>query len=115
MNNDKNIISLIKQTKWKSFEKLYPISKQKYPNIKSNHLKYLIDNNYNHDIKTPRKYNSKIFNKIVSNHRHSYQMNIFVNNTKNNSSSTLYQYYLILISINTRYVELHHLKNRSST
>jgi hypothetical protein len=42
-------------------------------------------------------------------------MGIFVNNTKNNSSSTIYSYYLILININTRYVELHHLQNRSST
>jgi hypothetical protein len=45
-------------------------------------------------------------------------MDIFVNNTKNNtntdSSSTFYPYYLILININTRYVELHHLQNRSS-
>jgi hypothetical protein len=40
-------------------------------------------------------------------------MDIFVNNTKNNSS-TIYPYYLILININTRYVELHHLQNRSS-
>jgi hypothetical protein len=118
--NDNNIISLIKQTKWKSFEKLYPIIKQKYPKITSKHLKYLIDNNITHDIKTPIKQNSKFNNKIVSNHRHSYQMDIFVNrNTKNNtnknSSSTIYSYYLILININTRYVELYHLQNRSST
>jgi hypothetical protein len=46
-------------------------------------------------------------------------MDIFVNNTKNNSSSfsttTIYPYYLILININTRIVELYHLQNRSST
>jgi hypothetical protein len=42
-------------------------------------------------------------------------MDIFVNNTKNNtSSSTIYPYYLILININTSHVELHHLQNRSS-
>jgi hypothetical protein len=86
MNNNK-IISLIKQTKWKSFEKLYPVAKQKYPNITSKHLKYLLDNNITHDIKIPIKQNSKYNNKIVSNHRHSYQMNIFLNNTKNNTSS----------------------------
>jgi hypothetical protein len=104
---------LIKQTKWKSFETLYPIVKQKYPNVTSKHLKYLIDNNITHDIKTPIKQNSKYNNKIVSNHRYSYQMDIFVNNTKNNTS-TIYSYYLILININTCYVELHHLQNRSS-
>jgi hypothetical protein len=82
---DNNIISLIKQTKWKSFEKLYPIVKEKYPNITSNHLKYLIDNNITHDIKTPIKSNSKFNNKIVCNHRHSYQMDIFVNGIKHNS------------------------------
>jgi hypothetical protein len=119
-NNDTFIISLIKQTKWKSFEKLYPIIKQKYPNITSKHLKYLFDNNITHDIKTPIKQNSKFNNKIVSNHRHSYQMDIYVNQTKNNtntnSSSTppIYPYYFILININTRYVELYHLQNRSS-
>jgi hypothetical protein len=116
-NKDNNIISLIKQTKFKSFNKLYPIVKEKYPNITTKHLKYLIDNNITHDIKTLVKYNSKFNNKIVSNHRHSYQMDIFVNNTKNNSSfstSTIYPYYLILININTCYVELHHLQNRSS-
>jgi hypothetical protein len=32
---DNNIISLIKQTKCKSFDKLYPIVKQQYPNIAS--------------------------------------------------------------------------------
>jgi hypothetical protein len=69
---DNSIISLIKQTKWKSFEKLYRIVKQKYPNITSKDLKYLIDNNIIHDIKTPIKYNSKFNNKIVSNHQHSY-------------------------------------------
>jgi hypothetical protein len=112
--NDNKIISLIKQTKWKSFEKLYPIVKQKYPKITSKHLKYLIDNNITHDIKTPIKSNSKFNNKIVSNHRHSDQMDIFVNNqAKNNISS--YPYYLILININTRYVEILHLQNRSST
>jgi hypothetical protein len=42
-------------------------------------------------------------------------MDIFVNNTKNNTNiSTFYPYYLILININTRYVELHLLQNRSS-
>jgi hypothetical protein len=41
-------------------------------------------------------------------------MDIFVNNTKNNSSTT-YPNYLILININDRYVELHHLQNRSSS
>jgi hypothetical protein len=97
-NNDTSIISFIKQTKWKSCEKLYPIVKQKYPNITSKHLKYLIDNNITHHIKTPIKYSSKYNNKIVSNHRHSYQMDIFVNNqTKNNtntesSSSTIYPF-----------------------
>jgi hypothetical protein len=40
-------------------------------------------------------------------------MDIFVNNTKNNTLS-IYPYYLILININTRYIELHHLQNRSS-
>jgi hypothetical protein len=56
---DNNIISLIKQTKWKSFEKLYSIIKEKYPKITSKHLKYLIDNNITHDIKSPVKDNSK--------------------------------------------------------
>jgi hypothetical protein len=111
--NDNKIISLIKQTKWKSFEKLYPIVKPKYPKITSKHLKYLIDNNITHDIKTPIKQNSKYNNKIVSNHRHSSQMDIFLNNTKNNTLN-IYPYYLILININTRYVEIHHLQNRSS-
>jgi hypothetical protein len=61
------------------------------------------------------KYNSKFNNKINSNHQHSYQMDYFVNNTKNNSfSSNIYPYYLILININTRYVKLYHLQNRSS-
>jgi hypothetical protein len=119
MNNDNKIISLIKQTKWKSLDKLYPIVKKKYPKITSKHLKYLLDNNITHDIKTPIKQNSKYNNKIVSNHRHSYQMDIFVNQTKNNicssTSSSIYPYYLILININTRYVEIHHLQNRSST
>jgi hypothetical protein len=82
-NNDTSIISLIKQTKWKSFEKLYPIIKQQYPNITSQRLKYLIDNNITHDLKTPIKYNSKFNNKILSNHRHSYQRDIFVNQSKN--------------------------------
>jgi hypothetical protein len=40
-------------------------------------------------------------------------MDIFVNNTKNNTSN-IYPYYLILININTRYVKLHHIQNRSS-
>jgi hypothetical protein len=107
-----NIISHIKLTKWKSFNKLYPIVKQKYPNITSKHRKYLLNNNITHDIKTPVKYNSKFNQKIVSNHRHSYQIDIFVNNTSNtSSSSTIYPYYLILININTRYVELYHLQN----
>jgi hypothetical protein len=117
-NKDTSIIYLIKQTKWKTFEKLYPIIKQKYPNLTSKHLKYLIDNNITHDRKAPDKYNSQFNNKIVSNHRHSYQMDIYVNNTKNNTSSfsttTIYPYYLLLININTRYVELSHLQNRSS-
>jgi hypothetical protein len=116
--NHTSIISLIKQTKWKSFKKLYPIIKKKYLKITSKHLKYLINNNITHERITHVKQNSK-FNKIVSNHRHSYQMDIFVNNnTKNNSSSfsttIIYPYYLILININTHYVELYHLKNRSS-
>jgi hypothetical protein len=44
-------------------------------------------------------------------------MDIFVkNNTKNNTdSSTIYPYFLILININTPYVEIYHLQNRSST
>jgi hypothetical protein len=116
-NNHNSIISLIKKTKWKSFEKLYSIFNQKYPTITSKHLKYLIDNNITHDIKTHIKQNSKFNNKIVSNHRHSYEMDIFVNNnTKNNtfSTSTIYSYYLILIN-NTRYVALYHLQNRSTT
>jgi hypothetical protein len=110
MNNDTKIISLIKQTKWKSFEKLYPIVKQKYPKLTSKILKHLIDNNINHDIKTPVKYNSKFNKKIVSNHRHSYQMDIFVNNTKNNSSF-LHQlsihiilFLLILIPLMSNYI-----------
>jgi hypothetical protein len=113
---DNNIISLIKQTKRKSFETLYPIVKQKYPKITSKHLKYLIDNINTHDIKTPVKQNSKFNNKIVSNHRHSYQMDIFVNNNTKNitDSSTIYPYYLILINITIRYVEIHHIQNRSS-
>jgi hypothetical protein len=41
-------------------------------------------------------------------------MGIFIKNAKNNLSSTIYSYYLILININTRYVELHHLQNQSS-
>jgi hypothetical protein len=52
-------------------------------------------------------------------------MDIFVNSTKNNSitdSSSnvgsppppIYPYYLVLININTRYVELHYLQNKSS-
>jgi hypothetical protein len=45
-------------------------------------------------------------------------MDISVNNTKNNTStfstSTIYPYYLILSNINTRYVELYHLQNRST-
>jgi hypothetical protein len=53
-------------------------------------------------------------NKIVSNHRHSYQMDIFVNSTTKNNTSSIYPYYLILIHINTCYVEIHHLQNRSS-
>jgi hypothetical protein len=56
--------------------------------------------------------------KIVSNHCHSYQMDIFVNNTKNNitssTTSNIYPYYLIQININTRYVELYYVQNRSS-
>jgi hypothetical protein len=92
--------------------------KQTYPKITSKHLKYLIDNNITHDIKTPIQQNSKFNNKIVSNHRYSYQMNRFVNNTKNNTSSfsttTIYPYYLILININTPNVELYYLQDRSS-
>jgi hypothetical protein len=84
----------------------------------SQHLNQLIDNYITHDIKTPIKQNSKFNNKIVSNHRHSYQINIFVNNTKNNASTStstpIYPYNLILININTCYVELYHLQNRSS-
>jgi hypothetical protein len=117
-NNDTSKISLIKQTKWKSFEKLYPIVKQQYPNITSKHLKYLIDNSITQDIKTPVKYNSKFNNKILSNHRHSYQMDIFVNKTKNNTepstTSIIYPNYLILINKNTLYVEIHHLQDGSS-
>jgi hypothetical protein len=71
-NKDISIISFMKPTKWKSFKKLYPIVKQKYPNITSKHLKYPIDTNITHDIKTPIKYNSRFNNKIVSNRRHSY-------------------------------------------
>jgi hypothetical protein len=40
-------------------------------------------------------------------------MDIFVNNIKNNTS-TIYPYYLILININTRYAQIHHLQKRSS-
>jgi hypothetical protein len=117
-NNDTSIISFIKQTKWESFEKLYPIVKEKYPSITSKHL---IDNNITLDIKTPIKYNSKFNNKIVINHRYSYQMDIFVNNSSSNAknntniSSTIYLYYLIRININTRYIELYHLGDRSAT
>jgi hypothetical protein len=89
--------------------------KEKYSNITSKHLKYRIDNKIDHDIKTPMKYNSKFNNKRVSNLRHFYQMDIFENNTISSTKSNIYPYYLILININTRYVELHHLQNISST
>jgi hypothetical protein len=67
--------------------------------------------------------NSKYFNKTYSNHRHSYQMDIFVNqykhvsNTDSNiqSTSTFYPYYLILININTRYVIISHMNTKSSS
>jgi hypothetical protein len=93
--------------------------KQMYPDVTSKHLKYIIDNNITHDIKTPGKYNLRFNNKIVINHQYSYQMDIFVNNMENNtllfSTSTIDPYYLILININTHYIELYHLQNRSST
>jgi ribosomal protein S17E len=106
MTSDQSIISLINKTKWKSFEKLNPIVKQKHPNITSKQLREIIASNITHDIKTPLKSHSKYFNKIFSNHRHSYQMDLLINNPTN---------YLVLININTRYVILKSIADRSTT
>jgi hypothetical protein len=109
---DNNVISLIKSSKWKSFNKLYPIVKEKYPNINRKHLHSLIANNITHDVKPSTKLNSKYFNKVYSNHRHSYQMDIFVNDCKHTDITT-FLYYLILINNNTRVVKLIHTTDKS--
>jgi hypothetical protein len=42
-------------------------------------------------------------------------MEIFVNNTQNNTNTvTIYPYYLILMNLNTPYEALHNLQDRSS-
>jgi hypothetical protein len=74
---DNNVISIIKSSKWKSFNKLYPIVKSKYPNINRKHLHTLIANNITHDVTQPEKLNFKYFNKVYSNHKHSYQIRYF--------------------------------------
>jgi hypothetical protein len=82
MNNNSNIITLIKKKQiGNNINKLSQIAKQKYLNITCTYLKYLIDNSISHGIKSPLKHDTTFNNKIVSTHRHSYQMNIFVNIT----------------------------------
>jgi hypothetical protein len=109
---DNNVISLIKSSKWKSFNKLYPIVKEKYPNINRKHLHSLIANNIIHDVKQPTKLNSKYFNKVYSNHGHSYQMYIFVNDCKHTDITT-FPYYLIFINLPNSVVKLIHITDRS--
>jgi hypothetical protein len=77
----------------------------KYSNITSKQLKDLIDFNMTQDIKTSIKHNSKFFNKIYSNLRHSYQKDIRVNN---------FDDYLVIININTRFVVLESIPDKTT-
>jgi hypothetical protein len=95
-------------------------SNQKY-------LKKLIYHNITHDMKLPVEKKANYYNITYSNHRHSCQMDIFVNQYKHISdykirqsnfllsSSVFSFYYLILININTRYVIISHMNNKSSS
>jgi hypothetical protein len=109
---DNKVISFIKSSKWNFFNKLYPIVKSKYPNINRKHLQTIIANNITHDLTQPEKLNSKYFNKVCSNHRHSYQMDIFVNDCKR-TDLTKRPYYLIFININTRFIKLIPINDKS--
>jgi hypothetical protein len=106
MTSEKSIIDLIKKTKWKSFEKLHSIIKQKYVYIESKQLLEIRASNYTRDIKTLIKHNSKFYNKIYSSHRESYKMNILINSSDD---------YLISININISYQILESIPNESIT
>jgi murein L,D-transpeptidase YafK len=96
-------LQFYQENKIESYEKLYYIIKQKYPNITSKHLNDIIASNIPHDIKAAIKHNYKYFNKIFSNHKHSYQMDILI---------YIPDDYLVFININTRYAILDLISDR---
>jgi ribosomal protein S17E len=106
MTSEQSIINLIKKTKWKSFETLYAIIKNKYHNITSKRVRNIINSNMTHNIKTHTEHNSKCYSKIFSNHIHSYQIDILINSPNS---------YIALINNNTQYAILESLTDRTIT
>jgi hypothetical protein len=129
--SEEDIISTIKSAKWKSYQKLYLIIKHKYPdsNIKPKYIKKIIFHNITHNMKLSVEKRQNIITKhiVITDiqikwiflliNTNIYQIKIQKNPTSSASLSTpiFYPYYLILININTRYVIISHMNNKSSS
>ncbi len=92
----------------RTFDKIYKHVHKQYPDIPKHTIRSIV----NDRVKDPnniRKVQRKYMNKLFSNHIHNYQMDLL-----DNGNDITPRYWYIFINVNTKYVHVYPLVNKSS-
>ena len=114
----------IHKTHYRTFDKIWPLIKEKFgENVTEEQVKEIIEREF---IKDPKKLNQKkYYHKIFSNYPHAWMMDLLDNNgkTENYRNKEILEskedtkvkpnFWLIFININTRFVVVYPLQNKS--